>query len=210
MVALEWLGEPYRLCRVDKETRAGALYRRIHPRGQVPAMRVDGRVLTETNALLTHIADRQPGAALLPANGAWERDLANQWLSYLASAFHASFWPFYSPERYAKDASLHEAVRAAAVEAISRELRFVNAHLEGNEFVAGRARSVLDVYLHAMDRWANKLVNMATDYPHVWRHQKSLAKDAGVRLATAIERGEVVATSGAFTGHVELADLVSP
>jgi glutathione S-transferase len=131
-------------------------------------------------------------------------------LSYLASAFHASFWPFYSPERYAKDASLHEAVRAAAVEAISRELRFVNAHLEGNEFVAGRARSVLDVYLHAMDRWANKLVNMATDYPHVWRHQKSLAKDAGVRLATAIERGEVVATSGAFTGHVELADLVSP
>ena len=210
MAALEWLGQPYTLCKIEKEARGGALYRSIHPRGQVPAMRVDGRVLLETNAILAHIADRRPEAGLLPPNGGWERDVANQWLAYLASGFHAAFWPFFSPQRYAKDEELHEAVRAAAVEAIARELGFVNAHLEGKEFVVGSARSILDVYLHAMDRWSNKLVNMAKDYPHVWRHQKAMAKDVDVRLAMAIERAETVPTDGgAFQGHVELTDLVS-
>jgi glutathione S-transferase len=209
MVALEWLGEPYRLCRVDKELRGGPLYKLINPHAQVPAMQVDGRVLLETNAILAHIADRTATGALLASNGSWERDVANQWLAYLASGFHPVFWPFFSPQRYVQDGALHDAVRASAVEAIGRELRFVNAHLDGKDFVSGEARSVLDAYLYAMDRWANKLVNMAKDYPNVWRHQKLLAKDAGVRFATGIERGDEVAPGGAFTGHVELAALVS-
>lgn len=207
MAALHWLGQPFALCRIEKEARGTDLYLSINPRGLVPALRVDGRVLVETNAILAHIADRDPGAALLPPGGTWERDVANQWLAYLASGFHPPFWPYFSPQRYAVSEALHDAVRQAAVEAIRRELRFVNAHLTGRNFVQGDARSVLDVYLHSMDRWANKLVDMPTDYPHVWRHQKLLARDAGVRFGTSTERDPLQPPDGSFLGHLDLATL---
>lgn len=208
MMALQWQGDPYRLCRVDKDVRRTDAYLRINPRGQVPALRVDGRTLVETDAILAHIADRRPGAGLLPLNGTWERDVANQWLAYLGSGFHPPFWPYFTPQRYAKDESLHQAVREAALEAIRRELGFVDAHLAGRDFIQGDRLSVLDAYLHAMDRWANKFLNMAADYPNVWRHQKRMTKDPGTHLGVSIEQGDGThAPDGPFLGHVALADF---
>jgi glutathione S-transferase len=210
IIALEWLGEPYKLCRVEREERGGEVYRRINPRGQVPALRVGARTLVEGNAILTHIATRRPEARLLPTQGTWERDVANQWLAYFASGFHAAFWPYFSPQRYAKDAEHHDAVRAAAVDGIRRELGFVNAHLAGKDFVLGSERTLLDGYLQAMDRWANALVDMAKDFPNVWRHQKTMAKEPAVRFGTAIERGdEPLPPSASFAGHVPLAHMAA-
>ena len=208
MIALEWLGEPYRLCRVEKDVRGGDAYRRINARAQVPALRVDGRTLAEVNAILAHIADRQPSRGLLPANGTWDRDVANQWLAYLGSGFHPPFWPYYSPHRYVKDEAMRAAVQQAAIEAIGKELRFVDAHLEGRRFIQGDERSLLDAYLYAMDRWANKIVAVPSGYPNLWRHQKLMSQDPAVRMEVAIERGEAAPTDGAaYRGHVDLADL---
>ena len=53
VAALEWMGRPYRLCRVDMfgEMRDPA-YRRINPRVETPALIDDqGQVLTETTAI---------------------------------------------------------------------------------------------------------------------------------------------------------------
>jgi glutathione S-transferase len=209
-VALEWLGQPYRLCRIEKEIRGGAIYRLVNPRAQVPALRVDGRILCETNAILTHIADRDPAAQLLPSNGTWERDVANQGLAQLNSGFHPAFWPYFSPQRYVKEESMFESVKAAALDAMGRELALVNGQLSQRTFMLGDTRSVLDAYLQAMARWANKLVDMPALYPQVWRHQKLMAKDPAVRLGQAIERGETVSIGpGGFQGHVELATLVA-
>lgn len=220
LVALEWLGEPYRLCRVEKETRGTLAYLRINPRGQVPTLSVDGRRLFETNAILTHLADRRAGAHgnFLPDNGTWDRDVANQWLAYLGSGFHPPFWPYFTPARYVNDEAAYPAVRDAALIAIRRELALVDHHLAIREFILGERISALDAYLHAMDRWANKLVSMAADYPNVWRHQKALSKNEAVRFGLQIERGDAGAEAtggragvgaGGFMGHVALAD-VSP
>jgi len=208
MIALEWLGEPYRLCRVEKDVRGGEVYRRVHPRGQVPTLRVDGRTLLEANAILTHLADRQPPLRLLPPNGTWERDVANQWMAYLGSGFHPAFWPYFTPQRYVKDEAMHASVKQAAIELIENALRLVNAHLAEREFVLGAERSVVDAYLHAMDRWANKIVDVPGAYPHVWRHQKMMAKDPAVRLGLSIERGDQEPPEGPFKGHVALTDVV--
>jgi|SRR5450432_310629 len=221
LVALEWLGEPYRLCRVEKEARGTPPYLRINPRGQVPTLSVDGRRLFETNAILAHLADRRAGAPgkLLPGNGTWDRDVANQWLAYLGSGFHPPFWPYFMPARYVNDEAVYPAVRDAALISIRRELALVDNHLATREFVLGDRISALDPYLHAMDRWANKLVSMAADYPNVWRHQKALSKNEAVRFGLEIERGGAAADAsvagagaGGFMGHVALADLadVSP
>ena len=210
IVSLEWLGEPYRLCRVDRDARSSDAYLAINPRAQVPAVRVDGRTLVESNAILTHLADRRPEARLLPANGSWERDVANEWLAYLASGFHAAFWPYFRPDRYTTDAAHQASVKAAAEQAVRRELAALNRYLDGRDWVLQSGRSALDAYLHAMDRWANPFVQMPEEFPHVWRHQRALASDRAARFALAVERSvdaDRVGTS--CVEHTTLAELPS-
>lgn len=191
MVALEWLGHAYTLCRVEKEARASDAYARVHPRRLVPALRVEPeRVIGEVNAILSHLGG-------LPTSGP-EGDAANQWLSYLASGFHAVFWPYFRPDRYTTEPAHEASVKAAAVAAIRRELAFVNEQLGARPFLLGE-RSVLDPYLHAMDRWSNAIVDVPKEFPHVFRHQKALATDPAVRKALAIERGDVT-----LHAHVDL------
>ena len=159
MVALEWLGEAYDVCLVAREERQGERFRSINPRGQVPALRVDGRVLLEVNAILAHLADRNPDAGLLPPNGTWARDVANQWLSALGTSTHPAFWPFYNPQRYTTDPAGLDGVKAAAVASIRRELGALDAHLADIEHapeLAGRTCDQLfDLAIVAMARGEN-------------------------------------------------------
>jgi glutathione S-transferase len=204
MIVLEWLGDPYLLCRVEKPERQGEAYRRINARGLVPALRVRGATLVEANAILAHLADRKAERGALPANGSWEREVANQWLSYFASGFHAAFWPYYFPSRYTTREDGHEAVREAAVLAIRRELGFVDRHLEGRDFMLGDRPDALDAYLYSMSRWANPIVDVPKEFANVFRHQKALAREPSVRIANALERGDAPPDGSACAGVVDL------
>jgi glutathione S-transferase len=194
MIALEWLSLPYSVCLVTKEERSGESFKRINPRGQVPTLRVDGRILTEVNAILAHVADKKPEARLLPPNGTWARDVANQWLSTLGTGVHPAFWPFYGPQKYTTDPNAHESVKAAAVIAIRRELGAIDVHLSSNEYILGSELTVLDGYLFSMARWGTDMLDLAKDLPNVFRHHKLLAASPIVRRCTAIERGRELPT----------------
>ena len=60
-------GEPYELCRVEREVRGSDAFKNINPRGQVPALRVGDRTLVEADAILVHLAEaheRQPATGI--------------------------------------------------------------------------------------------------------------------------------------------------
>ncbi len=70
IAAMEWLGQPYWLCRVDMlgEMRE-ASYARINPRHETPALITDsGAPLTETLAIAAYLEARAPsaGSASIP------------------------------------------------------------------------------------------------------------------------------------------------
>ena len=66
IVALEWSGVPYNLCRVDMpETVSGIDYKRINPVGETPTLMLpDGRLISESMAILGHIAAKTVGRGL--------------------------------------------------------------------------------------------------------------------------------------------------
>jgi glutathione S-transferase len=49
-IALEWLGKPYRLCRLSVADHNDPAYLRLSPLGEVPALLTDDRVITESFA----------------------------------------------------------------------------------------------------------------------------------------------------------------
>ncbi|MEO6151621.1 MAG: glutathione S-transferase family protein [Croceibacterium sp.] len=68
MVALEEAGVAYetRLVRFMRGEHKSSDYTRVNPKGKVPALEIDGVVLTENVAILSYLHDRHPAARLLP------------------------------------------------------------------------------------------------------------------------------------------------
>jgi glutathione S-transferase len=204
-VVLEWINQPYKLCRVDPSVRGSDAFKRINPLGKVPALRLGKRILTESSAILVYLANRRPDLELVPPAGTVQGDEMNQWLSYFSSGFHVAFYPYFLTGRYAIDPAAFPTVKDAAIKQIRKEYTFVDRHLANRRYVLGEVRSILDPYLNAMARWAVPLFDIPTEYPNVAQHMSMMNIDPAVRFAYAIERGETdVQSSGEFAGLVEL------
>jgi len=75
------------------EHKSGA-YLKINPHGKVPALAVDGMVLTENVAILTYLARRFPETHLLPA-GIIEEAHCISMMAWFASSVHPTFRAYY-------------------------------------------------------------------------------------------------------------------
>jgi len=86
---LEELGVAYDLHLVDLHLPGGApeSYRAIHPHKKVPAVEVDGEILTERAAITIDLAERFPEAGLAPALGDPMRSAYLRMLVYLDAVF---------------------------------------------------------------------------------------------------------------------------
>ena len=168
--------------RVDTKagrTTSGEDYRRINPKGLVPAIRTDdGEVLTENAAILQYIADRHPDAGLAPSG--FERYRLQQWLSFIGSELHKLvFTPLLSPTAPAES-------KARAKEDAASRLAYLDEHLTGREWLLDRF-SVADAYLAAVLNW-NRAVRLDfSAYPAINAYQDRLSQRPAVGRAMAEE-----------------------
>lgn len=208
IVALEWVGRPYALCRIDRATRATPEFKRVNPQGKVPVLRTRGRDLAEMHAILMHVAAGRDD--LVGREGTDERDDVNFWLSYLGSAFHVAFYPWFGPQRFVRDEALHGAVKEAAVDRMHDAYAFVEQRLAAGPYLLGERRSVLDPYLYAMARWGRGIFDLPGLYPRIAAHLARMEAEPGVAFALSVEAGAPAeAPSAAFEGEVSLAGLSS-
>jgi glutathione S-transferase len=211
IVALEWLGQPYRLCRIDMLAK-DALYARVNPLQQTPALlRADGTVLRESLAILQHIAARDPASGLGFAPGTPEQDQLTQVLAFLHTGLHGAFAPAWAAFKLAEGAPERALLRAMARDKAHEAYRHVEALLGEREWLVGDSRTIADAYLVGIARWGEDLglFDLAREHPRLHRHLAKLAADPAVAFAQAIEDGRP-ATSRAFRGHVALAELAPP
>lgn len=118
-MALTRCDAAYRIVRAAtwEEDSARDELARVNPLGQVPALVApDGTVLTESAAILLHLATVYPHAALLPERPA-DRALATGALVFLAANCYAAIGIIDYPERWLDDAAgapARKALRAGA------------------------------------------------------------------------------------------------
>ena len=97
IVALEWLNQPYRLCRINMPADMQTdLYARINPVRETPALLLEnGTVLTESAAILQNLAARGVAQGLGFTQGTVEFDRLNQRLAFLNTTFFSAFAPLW-------------------------------------------------------------------------------------------------------------------
>src|SRR4029450_11264258 len=101
-IGLEETGAPYEakpilLAKGQQRTEE---YQKINPRGKVPALSVDGKILVENTAILTYLGRRFPEKKLMPADPAEEaRGIGT--MCWFSSIVHPSYQRANRPERSA-------------------------------------------------------------------------------------------------------------
>ncbi|MDG9924723.1 MULTISPECIES: glutathione S-transferase C-terminal domain-containing protein [unclassified Pseudomonas] len=206
LVALEWLGQPYLLNRVEMlEQPWDRLYTKVNPLLQTPALLLeDDRVLTESLAILLHLNGRGLESGIGIAPGTAQYDRLVQTLAFLNTDFFAAFIPLWKAYELA---DLGEAEQQLLRRLGGADVAMTCAHLErlltGKQWLLGERRSLADAYLAGLGRWVqyHHLFDLQRDYPNLHAYLGRLADDPAVRHAWAIERGEHMGR------HVSLEEL---
>lgn len=212
IVALEWQGQPYRLCRIEMMEQPWApLYAKVNPLFKTPALLLeDGEPLTESLAILQHLAARDLSRRLGFEQGSREFDRLNQMLAYLTTDFFAAFGPLWTLyDTQGMSGVEQELLRRLGREQVAEGCAYLNGLLVEREWLLGDARSMADAYFVGIARWAeyHRLFDLKQEYPNLARHLARLRDDPAVRFAETIERGEQPAGQGHFRGHVSLKEL---
>ena len=162
--ALAEIGIEYELVEIDRaRAQTDPDYLALNPNGVVPTL-VDGDlVLTESAAILLHLADRFPEARLAPDGGA--RPHFYRWLVFLTNTLQPALLRFFYPERYGG-----EGVAPIAAEEAGRHFDLLERELDGREWLAGDHRTAADLFLFMLVRWGRRLEPAAWERPRLRAH----------------------------------------
>jgi glutathione S-transferase len=164
------LGLPVRIIdavpRPDGRPHAGLA--RLNPLAQVPTLVLaDGTVMTESAAMVIHLADRHPKAGLAPPARSKQRPVYLRWLLFLAAEVYPAFLRFYYPERYGADPAAAAGIRAAAAAALERDWDIVARALGRGPWVLGRRFCAADLYAAMLVTWMEDQAAFARRQPRL-------------------------------------------
>jgi len=156
-IGLEETAAPYETTPIllpKREQRTEA-YLKINPRGKVPALSVDGKVLIENTAILTYLARRFPDKNLMPSDPAEEsRCIAT--MCWFSSVVHPSYQRMHRPERFAEGEAAQTAVKENGKESFWANCREIDSMIQGNDWIMGRDYTLVDPYALVFYGWGQR------------------------------------------------------
>ncbi|MGV3730694.1 MAG: glutathione S-transferase family protein [Sphingopyxis sp.] len=212
VAALEWLGKPYRLCRVDMlgEMREPA-YARINARHETPALITDqGRALTETMAIANWLAVRDDERRISPDPLSPDTDRMLQIMAFINTGFTGAFSPHWiAMEMDPPRPDIQAALREVGAEGIIERHDKLEAMIGDTPYLVGDRPTLADALFIGVTRWLDfHEIADPGRWPKLAALRARLEADPAVIYATALESGESAAGSGLCLGHVPLAEVI--
>lgn len=165
----------------------GESYRRVNPKGRVPALVTDRGVLTETPAILVYVAQQYPASGLAPLDDPFELARLQAFNSYLCATVHVAHAHSRRGERWADDPAAIAEMKRKAPEVMSECFQLIESELFAGPWVLGEAYSVADPYLFTITQWlpAHR-INVAR-YPKIRQHLNRMLERPAVNAALKAE-----------------------
>jgi GST-like protein len=168
--ALARCGVPFRLVSAASWDAGSALdeLAAVNPLRQIPVLQLpDGSVLTESAAILIHLALTHPGAGLLPA-APRARDQAIRGLVFIAANCYAAIGVIDYPERWCADATapMKERIRRAARQRLHAHWdMFADQFAAPGGFFTGAAPGALELLAAAVSKWSGARAHLRISRP---------------------------------------------
>ena len=127
----------------------------INPMKQVPTLILpDGTIMTESAAIVVHLANAFPGKGLAPAPGSSGHARFLRWMFFMAANIYEGDLRYYYPDRYITDPTGIEGVKAAGAAHMTKSFAVVEQALEQGPFLCGKEMNMADVYLAMVAAWS--------------------------------------------------------
>jgi GST-like protein len=121
---------------------------------QIPTLVMpDGEVLTESAAILVHLADTHPDARLAPRIDDPRRAQFLRWMVYVSSAIYSLHWIKPDVRRIGAPESARDAVVDAVHERIAFCWRVMDEQLQPGPYLLGDELTMLDLYVNVVSRF---------------------------------------------------------
>lgn len=192
LILLEEIGVPFetRLIRHMRREHKAPDFKRVNPKGKVPAILIDGQALTENVAIAIHLDALFPEAGLLPQTDALGRARQIADLCFCSSTLHPLVSRICAPQ-FMIDAAGVSSLQQRSIQAIGEYLQIFEDRLAEGPWWYGQTWSAMDPYLY----WIFWRLGIGGDfdtsaYPRWTDHSARLEDRPAVRRALAREAAD--------------------
>lgn len=157
---------------------------KINPRGEVPAMALpDDTIMTESAAMMMHLADCFPGANLAPAAGTSARASYMRAMVYLAANAYTADLRMYYPERFSTDPLDAPRIKNKAIIDLNRDFDIFNHVMGEGPFILGQQMSAADIYAAMLVSWSEDFQALSKRLPKLRALYDAVSANPMVRKA---------------------------
>jgi GST-like protein len=156
------LGEPYEVIeRGPSEDRPAG-----NPMQQVPVLALpNGELMTESAAILIHLADSHPAARMSPALDDPRRPAFLRWMTYVSAQIYALVWVRDDLGRLAVDEAHKPVILERTAERMAYCWRMMDAQVSPGRYILGEDLSVLDLYVTVVSCWGPRRARFYQEAP---------------------------------------------
>jgi glutathione S-transferase len=168
-IALHEVGAPFEGKPVSFATKGTQApeFLAVNPEGKVPALLIDGRVLTEVAGILFYLARKYPAARLLPEGDVEAEAQVISWMSFIASTIHPA--------------------RRQGLEHARHVYQLADQRLGKREWAVGQF-SIADIHLFRLFwRFRNSLNPGPNEFPSLVAHHDRMMARPSVQKTCAAE-----------------------
>ena len=195
MNALEECGITYedRIIDLPGGEQKTPTYLAINPRGKVPALLVDGTLLTENAAILMYLAALKPEAGLLPVTGsALDQATCHADLIWCSATLHPMVRQVRMPIRYTNTEDTTGIV-AKGTEYLDNALPQIEARVSNDRWWYDDSWSILDVYVCWCYNTAASAGYALDAYPGLLAHRERVKARPSFKATMAREKAALKA-----------------
>ncbi|WP_108814431.1 glutathione S-transferase family protein [Loktanella sp. Alg231-35] len=180
-IALEELDTPYEAVRVDfaSAEQTKEAYRKVNPKGRVPALVTPEGILTETPAILEYAA-----SSLVP-DDAFAAAKMRELISYLNATMHPHHAHGIRGERWADDESSFADMKRKVPERMGDCAAHLEETLPSLPYEIGTMQVLSDAYLYVVLSWLPGDGVDITNYPRLAAFQDKMNERASVQAVIA-------------------------
>ena len=131
-------------------------YLDINPHARVPALAMDGGVVTENVAILNLLADLFDAPGSVPRDDPVAAARGNELLGWFASSVHVSFAQIWRGQRFTDDESLWPAIKDGGIKALEKQFAEIEQRSGESWLVEGRFTAA-DSYALTFFRWGRRI-----------------------------------------------------
>jgi glutathione S-transferase len=192
-VLLQLSGAAYEpaMVKLHKGEQHGEEFKAINPRGQVPVLVDDGKVITQIVAIILYLDQKFPEAQFLPTEPV-ARAKAIEVLAWMNNTVHPTFTHIFMPHKFSDQADVQAALKAfntQVYKGLMAELEdLVIKHASPSAWLSGARLGPLDAYALTLTRWGSLAGIDPEGYPSLWAHVNEVAKDSHVAQVIDRER----------------------